>query len=152
MLSTRWHRVREPLLWAGLGLLAGASATGVAVVSINWRHAAPIIGDLAPAATALAGVAAFIIGMGTLLHRAKSEARSQWWERMQWATDHRLDTTSGEKHEVGSEVLYALIDSPLADEDELRVIDAVLAVALDRRSEDTDTDETSSADGGREDG
>jgi len=39
------------------------------------------VGQLGPAATALAAVVALVIGFGTLAQRSKADRREQWWKR-----------------------------------------------------------------------
>ncbi|MDN4475781.1 hypothetical protein QQX09_07920 [Demequina sp. SYSU T00192] len=115
------QNVRIPLLGAlaliALGSMLGAAATLVTLdagdVDLDWARIIGYVGDLGPIATALAAVAAGVVGLTTLRQRAYADARAEWWRRAQWAAERQLALDPNERR-VARGVLLALASDPLA--------------------------------------
>jgi hypothetical protein len=72
---------------------------------------------LGPAATAVAAVFALIIGVMTVVQRARADRRDQWWKRARWAFDLTF-TDDPRAVACGYSVLTHLAASELARDDE----------------------------------
>ncbi|MFJ2662514.1 hypothetical protein [Arthrobacter koreensis] len=72
----------------------------------------------------IAAFLAFLIGLFTLWQKSRSDARSEWWRRTQWA----LEATNSERdrpYAQGTELLRIQAKSRLAGADELEFLNAV---------------------------
>lgn len=69
--------------------------------------------SIATAVAALGAIGAIIVGIFTIRQRATSDARAQWWSRVQWAVDLSFDDRRATRT-VGFEALVLLARSRLA--------------------------------------
>jgi hypothetical protein len=76
--------------------------------------------------------ALLVLGSATFATRQReSQARrEEWWRRFQWAMTLALDYGDPYKRQVGTTAIDALINSPLAGTDELRVAGTVLDAVM----------------------
>ena len=77
--------------------------------------------SFAPVATLVIGAVAAGIAVGTLIQRRRSDARSEWWRRAEWALDARIHANS-EMNRNGKSMLTALLSSKLAGKEERKFI------------------------------
>jgi hypothetical protein len=75
-----------------------------------WYEVATTIATLI---AALGAIGAIIVGIFTIRQRADSDARAQWWSRVQWAVDLSFEEERS-RRTVGFEALALLAASPLA--------------------------------------
>ncbi len=92
-----------------------------------------ILGALSPLAVLVAAIVAAIVGLLSLRQKARSDNRSEWWRRAQWALDASLSRSRSEA-EMGQKAIEILGHSELASREELALLkvgteDALLAAA-----------------------
>lgn len=92
------------------------------------------VGQLGPAAIALAAVVALIVGLAPARRRAGADRRGQWWKRAQWALDLTLEQDP-HRRAVGLAALEVLATSDLARPEEVRLLEVAWRTALTRTSE-----------------
>ena len=81
-----------------------------------------VVAALGPLVAAIGAIGALIVGILTVRQRTGSDARAQWWARVQWAVDLTFESDEA-KRSIGFDALALLASSPLAGPDD----DAFLA-------------------------
>lgn len=79
--------------------------------------------SFAPMVTLGIGLAAAIIAVATLFQKSRSDARSEWWRRTQWAVDAWL-SEDPERRAQGKLMFGVLTESKLAGVDEAKFLNA----------------------------
>ncbi|GAA4048282.1 hypothetical protein GCM10023063_39660 [Arthrobacter methylotrophus] len=92
-----------------------------------------IVSALSPLAVLVAAIVAAFVGLLSLRQKARSDNRSEWWRRAQWALDASLSRSRSEA-EMGQKAIELLGHSELASREELELLkvgteDALLAAA-----------------------
>lgn len=92
-----------------------------------------IVSALSPLAVLVAAIVAATVGLLTLRQKARSDNRSEWWRRAQWALDASLSRSRSEA-EMGQRAIDLLGRSELASHEELALLrvgteDALAAAA-----------------------
>ncbi len=105
---------------AGLTGAAAAQGTGAVhgfagavlpmAASQPWYE---VVTSVATLVAALGAIGAIVVGIFTIRQRAESDARAQWWSRVQWAVDLSFEEERS-RRTVGFEALALLAQSPLA--------------------------------------
>lgn len=98
------------------------------------------LAQLGPAATAVAAIIAFAIGLATIVQRGRSDRRDQWWKRAQWALDLTLDEDPN-RRAVGFAALEVLAESELARKEEIRLLEVAWLPELDSAEDALEHDE-----------
>lgn len=81
-------------------------------------------------ATAFGAVIALAVGVLTVILRKKADDRAEWWRRAQWAIDHAVSDKPVEV-EAGLGVLLELIESKLAEAEELTMLREVVQIIVE---------------------
>lgn len=84
-------------------------------------------------ATVVAAALAAVVALLNLAHTARVARRTAWWTRAQWAIDKTLDEQHPEAREVGAATLAILGTERRVSDQDVRVLQAALTRALDRR-------------------
>ena len=87
------------------------------------------LAQLGPVATGIAATVALVVGIATIIQRARADGRSEWWRRTQWALDLTLHDDPA-RQEVGLRALQHLAESNLAGREEARMLEAAWKVPL----------------------
>ena len=72
-----------------------------------------VVTSVATAVAAIGAIGAIVVGIFTIRQRSESDARAQWWSRVQWAVDLSFEEERP-RRTVGFEALALLARSPLA--------------------------------------
>ncbi|MBT8159962.1 hypothetical protein KKI43_05835 [Arthrobacter sp. GN70] len=80
-----------------------------------------IVSALSPLAVLVAAIVAASVGLLTLRQKARSDNRSEWWRRAQWALDACLSRSRSEA-EMGQRAIDILGRSELASHEELALL------------------------------
>jgi hypothetical protein len=72
-------------------------------------------------ATALGATVALVVGIATVRQKSQADRRAEWWRRAQWAVDHATSERD-ETVEAGLIAMTHLIESPLATDDDVRLV------------------------------
>lgn len=156
LLGRHSRRVRNRLgdPWKGAGRLRTASrlcavvllygTTGTVVVvllvvsgqAVQGQYSLDSLSKLGPAATALAAIVAFVIGIATVWQRIQTDRREQWWKRTEWALGWAYGEPDEQRERVGVLAVQYQQKSRLARREEIQFLresvdDAVEHVRID---------------------
>src|SRR4051794_38520173 len=110
---------------AGLAATVALDAmNGVAVGALPTATSDPwyeVASTIATLIAALGAIGAIVVGIFTIRQRAESDARAQWWSRVQWAVDLTFEEERA-RRTVGFEALVLLAHSPLARSGDLEFL------------------------------
>ncbi|WP_271395481.1 hypothetical protein [Neomicrococcus lactis] len=92
------------------------------------------LSDIAPLATLLAVVIAFLSYRGTLKQKTQSDDRNAWWSRVQWALDSAL-SDDPQRRETGLVAIEHMHTSPWATSIDLALLRSMARAVMDETLE-----------------